>query len=467
MAIILLLALLIAVLSLCIFTSVLVSWNELRYRKKCLPPGTMGWPIFGPTNIFKLDHNFLKNQRARHGSFFKYHTLGCPTVVSMDPELNRYILMNESKGLVPGYPQSMLDILGKCNISVVHGSTHKYMRGALLSLISPTMIREQILPKIDQFMRSHLSNWHEQVIDMQQKTKEMAFFSVLKQFAGIESTKIARELMPEFFKLVLGVFSLRIHLPGTNYHHSIKARKNIVNMLRKLIEERRASGDKEQDMLSCILKTEQNNYNLDDEEIIDLIISLLYSGNQTVSTTSMMAIKYLHDHRQALDELRKEHMGIRAKKSSVDPINWEDYRSMKFTRAVILETSRLASIATGILRMTTRDMEINGYLIPKGWRIFVYNRDVNYDPYLYPDPFAFNPWRWMDGNLETHPYFFTFGGGTRHCLGKELGIMEISTFLHYLVTRYQWEEVGGDKLVKYFPRVEATKGLHRYWVSSC
>lgn len=40
----------------------------------------------------------------------------------MDPELNKYILMNEAKGLVPGYPQSMLDILGKCNIATVHGS---------------------------------------------------------------------------------------------------------------------------------------------------------------------------------------------------------------------------------------------------------------------------------------------------------------------------------------------------------
>lgn len=82
--------------------------------------------------------------------------------------------MNESKGLVPGYPQSMLDILGKCNIAAVHGSTHKYMRGALLSLISPTMIRDHILPKIDEFMRSHLSNWQNLVIDIQDKTKEVS-----------------------------------------------------------------------------------------------------------------------------------------------------------------------------------------------------------------------------------------------------------------------------------------------------
>jgi brassinosteroid-6-oxidase 1 len=97
----------------------------------------------------------------------------------MEPEINRYILMNEAKGLVPGYPQSMLDILGKCNIAAVHGSTHKYMRGALLALISPTLIRDQLLPKIDEFMRTHLSNWDNQIINIQEKTKEVCVITTI------------------------------------------------------------------------------------------------------------------------------------------------------------------------------------------------------------------------------------------------------------------------------------------------
>lgn len=93
----------------------------------------------------------------------------------MDAGLNVYILNNEAKGLIPGYPQSMLDILGKCNIAAVHGATHKYIRGALLSLINPTMIKDHILPKIDKFMRSHLSGWDNcNVIDIQQMTKEVS-----------------------------------------------------------------------------------------------------------------------------------------------------------------------------------------------------------------------------------------------------------------------------------------------------
>ncbi|XVF71292.1 hypothetical protein PTKIN_Ptkin12aG0025200 [Pterospermum kingtungense] len=383
-------------LVLCICTA-LLKWNEMRYRKKGLPPGTMGWPVFGETTEFlKQGPNFMKNQRARYGTFFKSHILGCPTVVSMDPELNRYILMNEAKGLVPGYPQSMLDILGKCNIAAVHGSTHKQMRGALLALISPTMIREQLLPKIDEFMRNFLSNWDNKVINLQEKTKEMAFLSSLKQIASAESSSIAQVFMPEFFNLVLGTLSLPIDLPGTNYRRGLQARKNIVRILEQLIEQRRGCEESHKDMLGYLIRKDDNNkHKLSDDEIIDQIITILYSGYETVSTTSMMAVKYLHDHPKVLEELRNEHMAIRERKGPEDPIEWNDLKSMRFTRAVIFETSRLATIVNGVLRKTTQEMELNGFVIPRGWRIYVYTREINYDPFLYPDPLAFNPWRWM------------------------------------------------------------------------
>ncbi|KAK4602928.1 hypothetical protein RGQ29_011777 [Quercus rubra] len=457
MAVFILVLVVVFVLCIC---SALLRWNEVRYRKKGLPPGTMGWPVFGETTEFlKQGPNFMKNQRARYGSFFKSHILGCPTIVSMDPELNRYILMNEAKGLVPGYPQSMLDILGKCNIAAVHGSTHKYMRGALLALISPTIIRDQLLPKIDDFMRSHLNNWDNHIINIQEKTKEMALLSSLKQIAGIESCSISQPFMAEFFKLVLGTLSLPIDLPGTNYRRGFQARKNIVSMLTQLIDERRASKETHEDMLGSLMRSDENRYKLSDEEIIDQIITILYSGYETVSTTSMMAVKYLHDHPRALQEIRKEHLVIRERKRPEDPIDCNDLKSMRFTRAVIFETSRLATIVNGVLRKTTEDMELNGFVIPKGWRIYVYTREINYDPFLYPEPLTFNPWRWMDKSLECQNNLLIFGGGTRQCPGKELGIAEISTFLHYFITRYRWEEIGGDKLMK-FPRVEAPNGLH-------
>lgn len=78
-----------------------------------------------------------------------------------------------------------------------------------------------------------------------------------------------------------------------------------MNILTQLIKERRASKGTQVDMLNCLLKEDQENkHKLSEEEIIDLIITLAYSGYETVSTTSMMAVKYLHDHPHVLEELR-------------------------------------------------------------------------------------------------------------------------------------------------------------------
>ena len=104
---------------------------------------------------------------------FKTHIFGSPTIISMDPKLNRYILLNEGEGLVPGYPQSMTNILGKCNIAAVYGSAHKHIRGSFLSLVGPSTTRDLLLPKIDKYMRSFLANFDGKTIDIQTKTEEV------------------------------------------------------------------------------------------------------------------------------------------------------------------------------------------------------------------------------------------------------------------------------------------------------
>ncbi|EMS51871.1 Cytochrome P450 85A1 [Triticum urartu] len=358
-------------------SSLLLRWNEVRYgngRRRhgdgCLPPGTMGWPLFGETTEFlKQGPSFMKQRRLRYGRLFRTHILGCPTV--------------------------------------------------------------------------------------------MALLSALRQIAGITAGPLSDALKTELYTLVLGTISLPINIPGTSYYQGFQARKKLVSMLEQMIAERRLSGDAHDDMLDALLRSgdDGTREKLSDEQIIDLLIALIYSGYETMSTTSMMAVKYLSEHPRALDELRREHLDIRTGKSREEAISYEDFKSMAFTRAVIFETLRLATVVNGLLRKTTQDVEMNGYVIPKGWRIYVYTREINYDPFMYPDPMTFNPWRWLEKNMESHPHFMLFGGGGRMCPGKEVGTAEIATFLHYFVTRYRWEEEGKNTILK-FPRVEAPNGLH-------
>lgn len=93
-----------------------------------------------------------------------------------------------------------------------------------------------------------------------------------------------------------------------------QARNTITSMLREIIKGRRAAAAAaaadddavHNDMLEVLLgaSASARGQQLNDEQIIDLIIIFMYSGFETVSTTSMMAIKYLSQNPNALKHLR-------------------------------------------------------------------------------------------------------------------------------------------------------------------
>ncbi|EMS49268.1 Cytochrome P450 85A1 [Triticum urartu] len=180
------------------------------------------------------------------------------------------------------------------------------MRGAMLGLVRPPAPRTSLLPKIDAFMRDHLHGWAGSVVDVQAKTKEMALLSALRQIAGITAGPLSDALKTELYTLVLGTISLPINLPGTSYYQGFQARKKLVSILEQMIAERRSSGDAHDDMLDALLRSgdDGTREKISDEQIIDLLIALIYSGYETMSTTSMMAVKYLSEHPRALEELR-------------------------------------------------------------------------------------------------------------------------------------------------------------------
>jgi brassinosteroid-6-oxidase 1 len=82
-------------------------------------------------------------------------------------------------------------------------------------------------------------------------------------------------------------------------------RKKLVAMLQQMIEDRRSSGCAHNDMMDALLSGDEGTRaKLTDDQIIDLLITLIYSGYETVSTTTMMAVKYLSGNPKALEQIR-------------------------------------------------------------------------------------------------------------------------------------------------------------------
>ncbi|RHN57124.1 putative cytochrome P450 [Medicago truncatula] len=144
---------------------------------------------------------------------------------------------------------------------------------------------------------------------------------------------------------------------------------------------------------------------------------------------------------------------------------------MAFTQCVVNETLRMANIIGGIFRRAMTDINIKGYTIPKGWKVFASFRAVHLNPDHFKDARTFNPWRWQRKSEATSPanVYTPFGGGPRLCPGYELARVVLSVFLHRIVTRYRysttttfcllssfWSPAEEDKLV-FFPTTRTQK----------
>ncbi|CAN6707312.1 unnamed protein product [Malus baccata var. baccata] len=144
----------------------------------------------------------------------------------------------------------------------------------------------------------------------------------------------------------------------------------------------------------------------------------------------------LSDTSEQLTDNLIENTKLKTQKDELgEPLCWSDYLSLPFTQNVITETLRMGNIITGVMRKAMKDVEIKGYLIPKGWCVFTYFRSVHLDQNNYDWPYHFNPWRWQDKDMSSCN-FTSFGGGQRLCPGLDLARLEASIFLHYFVTQF-------------------------------
>ncbi|THU68084.1 hypothetical protein C4D60_Mb08t00170 [Musa balbisiana] len=127
---------------------------------------------------------------------------------------------------------------------------------------------------------------------------------------------------------------------------------------------------------------------------------------------------------------------------------------------VINETLRVVNIIGGVFRRAKTDLHFKGYTIPKGCKVFLSFRAVHLDTEYFDDARTFNPWRWQKNAAAQQvggaTVYTPFGGGSRLCPGYELARVVISVFLHYLVTRFNWEEAEKDRLV-FFPTTRTLK----------
>ncbi|KAJ6800170.1 cytochrome P450 90B2-like [Iris pallida] len=461
------------ILSLLVLTN-LVKWR--RKKKLNLPPGLAGWPFFGETFAYLKPHpatsigQFMDLHMSRYGKIFRSSLFGEQTIVSADPGLNRFILQNEGRLFECSYPKSIGGILGKWSMLVLVGEMHQDMRMISLNFMSSVRLRTLLLPEVEKHTLFVLRSWkQDSVFPAQEEAKKFTFNLMAKNIMSMDPGEAETEnLRLEYITFMKGVVSAPINFPGSPYWKALKSRSAILSVIEKKMEERMQRmgshgkaadqrGD-EDDLLNWAL----NHSNFSKEQILDLLLSLLFAGHETSSMALALAIYFLQASPRAAQELRKEHSEIADKKKLRGEcgLNWDDYKQMEFTQNVINETLRLGNVVRFVHRKAIQDVQYKGYDIPCGWKVLPVFTTVHLDSSLYSDPHDFNPWRWQKSSSSSTStnYFTPYGGGPRLCAGSELAKLEMAVFLHHLVLNYQWELAEDDQAWAY-PFIDFPKGL--------
>lgn len=258
-----------------------------------------------------------------------------------------------------------------------------------------------------------------------------------------------------------------LDIPGTPYHKSMKARKLLNETLRKLIAKRREKEKKEGGLLGVLLNStsryhhqhknaganneqQQQQQQLSDSQIADNIIGVIFAAHDTTASVLTWLLKYLHDNEHLLHAVMKEQEGIRQRLHEANrSLIWEDTRSMPLTSRVIQETLRTASILSFTFREAVHDVEFEGYVIPKGWKVLPLFRSIHHSPEFFPNPEKFDPSR-FEVTPKANTYM-PFGNGVHSCPGSELAKLEMLVFLHHFTTTYRWKVVGDGEGIQYGP----------------
>ncbi|CAA2980306.1 cytochrome P450 90B1 [Olea europaea subsp. europaea] len=351
---------------------------------------------------------------------------------------------------------------------VLVGDMHRDMRTISLNFLSNARLRTHLLKEVEKHTLVVLDSWIENsIIFAQDEAKKFTFNLMAEHIMSLKPGKPETEqLKKEYITFMKGVVSAPLNLPGTAYRKALKSRSIILKFIEQKMEERvkkKTEDNDQNELLGWVLK----NSNLSKEQVLDLVLSLLFAGHETSSVAIALCIYFLQGCPTAVRQLEEEHIEIsKAKREFGETeLSWDDYKKMEFTQCVISETLRLGNVVRFLHRKAIKNVRYKGYDIPCGWKVLPVIAAVHLDPSLFDQPWHFNPWRWLQNNTRgsqnattASNNFMPFGGGPRLCAGTELAKLEMAVFIHYLVLNFRWELADTDEALA-FPFVDFPKGL--------
>ncbi|KAJ6980417.1 beta-amyrin 28-monooxygenase [Populus alba] len=429
---------------------------------KNLPPGSLGWPIFGETLdfLFAKPEKFVSDRMKRYSSdIFKTKILGEETAVICGPGGHKFLFSNEQKLFTAFRTHAMQKIFRSYQAAapaqIPREAESKILRSP--GFLKPEAL-VRYLGKMDSITQLHMQTYWEGKDEVKAfaLAKTLTLSLACRFFLGSDDPERIARLVSNFDDLTLGMHSIPLNVYGTTFYRANKAAAAIRKELRVIIDEKRAGmskGAQGQDILChMIMATDPSGKHMAEAEIADKIMGLLVAGYSTVATAMTFFMKNVGERPDIYAKILAEQIEVAADKKAGELLDWDDIQKMKYSWNVMYEVMRLTPPLQGTFREALTDFTYAGYTIPKGWKIYWTVSTTNKDPQYFPDPEKFDPSRYDDGKVFPPFTFVPFGGGPRMCPGKEYARLAILTFVHNVVKRFRWEvafpaeKIAGDMM---------------------
>ncbi len=421
--------------------------RERRIRRRApLPAGSLAPSWAHTRRIIDDPLGLLLEHERRYGPVFTIRLLHEPIVWAIGAEVNHQILVGDFDAFQwrEGRFADLWPLLGDGLLNV-DGPYHRAFRMLLVpafhreyvAMVSQTMI-EQALAATEAL--------HEgQVIELYHWVREVALRIALQGLLGMEATDERARTLAAAFEASLAIHGEPVLLqllpaPRTPLARAIAARRAVNEAVLAEIAERRRRGDPGRGVLGLLLSaTDDTGAPLSPSAIRDQAITLLFAGHDTTTTTFTFLAFELGRTPAARDAVEAE---LDAVLGSRNPTAAQlDGQTLPVLERSLKETLRCYPAAWVGPRRTTRDVTLGGVEVPAEVGVQYSSWATHHLPQLYPDPFRFDPDRFLPEREARLPRgaYVPFGGGSRMCLGKRFGEYELRVLASVLFSRLRLE----------------------------
>ncbi|CAG8665287.1 16113_t:CDS:2, partial [Cetraspora pellucida] len=205
------------------------------------------------------------------------------------------------------------------------------------------------------------------------------------------------------YMVLVNLFPFIRKLPTSYNVKYFNSLKTINDVSEKLVTDQKNSPVRGTDLLSLLIKSNDNlpvDEQLTHSELISQVMTFLISGHETNSITLSWALYFLAKNPDTQDRLRKELSDVLTDRDYYPTV--DEIEQLKYLDCVSKETLRVTPPVSGLLRCTSKDEIMNGYLIPKQTRLWIPIYAIHHDPLIWGDDADdFNPARWLDPETKS------------------------------------------------------------------